>query len=68
MKCITWVCFDCVDAVDGQRYEGHLCTVHEDVCDVCGETKMVTEPRDFRVSRMSLIERQKELQGVNDND
>ena len=64
MRDIIWVCFDCVEAVGGQYYEGHMCTAHEDVCDVCGEVKPVTEPRDFRVSRMSLMERQKELQGA----
>ena len=63
MKDIQWVCWECVEAVGGQGREGHLCTAHEDICDVCGEMKPVTEPRDFRVSRMSLMERQKEICG-----
>ena len=61
MKDIVWVCWDCVEAVGGKGKEGHMCTCHEGICDVCGEMKTVTEPRDFIVSRMSLMERQKEL-------
>jgi rRNA maturation protein Nop10 len=43
----AWVCFPC-----GRKYgrgmpAGHLCTVHTDICDICGEETSVTEPRDF---------------------
>lgn len=43
----VWICFDC-----GHRYgrgmpQGHVCTTHEGVCDVCGQSKRVTELRDF---------------------
>lgn len=41
----TWVCFEC-----GEKYGRHapgICTVHEDVCGICGKTVPVTEPRDF---------------------
>lgn len=40
-----WVCDDC-----GRKHghkEPRRATWHEDLCGVCGETKMVTEPRDF---------------------
>jgi methionyl-tRNA synthetase len=40
-----WICFDCGEKY-GRRKAG-TCTVHPDICDVCGEETMVTEPRDF---------------------
>lgn len=43
----TWVCFECAQKVGGKFPEGHLATWHIDICDVCKETKSVTEPRDF---------------------
>lgn len=41
----SWVCLDC-----GKQYgrrRGGICTMHNGRCDVCGENKAVTEPRDF---------------------
>jgi len=41
----AWVCSDC-----GNKYGYHECgiaTWHEDTCGVCGQKKIVTEPRDF---------------------
>jgi hypothetical protein len=43
----VFICFDC-----GTRYgrgmpPGHICTVHEGVCEICGARASVTEPRDF---------------------
>lgn len=40
-----WVCRDC-GAQYGNR-PGGLCTMHYGKCDVCGESKAVTQPRDF---------------------
>lgn len=40
-----WVCGDCGEAY-GNRECG-LATWHDDKCGVCGEYKIVTEPRDF---------------------
>ena len=40
-----WVCGDC-----GSRYGNKPCgisTWHNDICGVCGNTRPVTEPRDF---------------------
>jgi hypothetical protein len=40
-----WICLDC-----GNKYgrrAGGVCTMHVGKCDVCGEEKSVTEPRDF---------------------
>lgn len=40
-----WICADC-----GDKYGNKECGVstwHMDICDICGETKPVTEPRDF---------------------
>jgi len=42
----SWVCQDCGSkASDGKQYPQS--TWHEGVCDICGKTKPVTEPRDF---------------------
>jgi hypothetical protein len=44
----AWVCLDC-----GARYgyrgatDGHIMTMHIGTCDICGEERAVTEPRDF---------------------
>ena len=40
-----WICSDC-----GNKYGRRKCgiaTWHNNTCDVCGEEKAVTEPRDF---------------------
>lgn len=44
----NWVCFDCGNKYGNGFPEGHVCTVHEGICGVCGKKKPVTEPRDFR--------------------
>lgn len=41
----TWICSDC-----GNKHGNRKCGVatwHVDRCCICGETKEVTEPRDF---------------------
>jgi len=50
----NWVCRDCGEKWgrwwDGSEYTGpspHCATFHEDACGVCGETKSVTEARDY---------------------
>lgn len=40
-----WICYDC-GMKHGKREPGLACW-HADKCDVCGEAKPVTEPRDF---------------------
>ena len=49
-----WVCQDCGEKWgrwwDGSEYTGpspYFSTFHEGSCGVCGETKAVTEARDF---------------------
>jgi hypothetical protein len=49
-----WVCHDCGRKWgawwESSVYTGpspHCATFHEDTCSVCGETKVVTEARDF---------------------
>jgi len=49
-----WVCHDCGREWgawwEGSVYTGpspHCATFHEGACSVCGETKVVTEARDF---------------------
>jgi hypothetical protein len=49
-----WVCRDCGEKWgrwwDGPVYSGpscHCATFHENACGVCGETKAVTEARDY---------------------
>ena len=41
----VWVCSDCGDLY-GRKPMG-TATFHEGTCEVCGEIKSVTEPRDF---------------------
>lgn len=41
----SWICFDC-GKKHGRRTPG-VATYHENTCDICGEKKLVTEPRDF---------------------
>lgn len=43
----AWICIDCGRKF-GRRRPTHEITVHEgDTCDICGEKKPTTEPRDF---------------------
>ena len=44
----TWVCHNCGhDAQPDKRKVHQISTYHAGICDVCGEKKPVTEPRDF---------------------
>lgn len=46
----SWVCYDCGMRLGRREYgDGEMksSTWHTGRCDVCGETKSVTEPRDF---------------------
>lgn len=43
----TWVCFDCGKKYGRGAPPGHVCAVHDGICDICTQTKQVTEPRDF---------------------
>lgn len=50
----NWVCLDCAKERGARIPEGHCYTIHSDVCGICKETKMVTEPRDFGKTRNLL--------------
>lgn len=50
----SWVCFDCAEERGARVPEGHLCTVHTDICGICNQSKTVTEPRDFGKTRYLL--------------
>lgn len=41
------VCISCGNRHGRGMPEGHLCTMHLGECGICGETRPVTEPRDF---------------------
>lgn len=43
----AWVCIDCGNKYGRGYPDGHCCTVHNGTCGLCGQTKPVTEPRDF---------------------
>jgi len=51
----SWVCVDCGNKARDEMNKGGvkhcgramMSTWHNGKCDVCGETKEVTEPRDF---------------------
>jgi hypothetical protein len=42
----AWVCHDCGTRY-GRRVPGEASTWHIDTCDVCGQEKPVTQPRDY---------------------
>lgn len=42
-----WVCKDCAYKAGGVSPRGMVSTFHRGKCDVCGEIKSVTEPRDY---------------------
>ena len=43
----SWICHAC-GVKYGKVIEGHRSTIHQGVCDWCGNTAYVTEPRDYR--------------------
>ena len=47
-----WVCVDCGHKYGQRITPGRLSTMHMDECDVCGQEKPVTQPRDFGYLRM----------------
>lgn len=46
-RAVDWICPQCALEHGAKTYPGHLATFHTGVCGCCGETKTVTEPRDF---------------------
>ena len=65
-KEINWVCSDCgIEAnrltclkryrEEPQKKCFDVSTFHKNTCDVCGEEKNVTEPRDFFYPDFSLL-------------
>ena len=44
-KQITWLCQDCGKRLSKKQFD--CSTWHKGKCDICGEEKDVTEPRDF---------------------
>lgn len=48
MKYPLWICHDCgMKARKRPLPEGSVATFHKAKCDVCGEIKAVTQPRDY---------------------
>lgn len=43
-----WVCEDCAKKAGGRLPKVNATTWHNDICGVCEEEKVVTEPRDYR--------------------
>jgi hypothetical protein len=43
----NWVCLDCGTRYGNGRGLNHIMTMHIGACDICGEERAVTEPRDF---------------------
>jgi hypothetical protein len=44
----SWICHECAMANGGVVGKNQVSTIHEDTCGWCNQTKMVTEPRDYR--------------------
>lgn len=49
-----WVCLPCASKKGAAIPDGHVYTMHTDVCGICGKTVPVTEPRDFGRTRHLL--------------
>lgn len=47
-RSVPWICVDCAKQCGATMHPDHVSTWHEDICGVCVEVKVVTEPRDFR--------------------
>ena len=47
----AWVCFECAKKRGARIPEGHVYTVHTDICGICGTSQVVTQPRDFGRTR-----------------
>lgn len=58
-KEINWCCSDCgrmASSLSGhKKLQFDISTFHAGICDVCGEKKSVTEPRDFFYPDFSLL-------------
>lgn len=56
---LYFICNDCAKAAGKLRSASRMATFHTAPCDVCGETKAVTEPRDwghFRGLELRILE------------
>ena len=53
LRHVTWVCHDCGIKL-GHVQEGHLSAMHEGVCDICKEAKIVTEARDYGLGGLRI--------------
>jgi len=60
-----WVCFDCGNKYGRGYPEGHVCSVHNGTCGICGEKKGVTEPRDFGHLKLDWREQYEASNGQN---
>lgn len=47
----AWVCWDCAKSRGASPPQGHVYTVHPDICGLCMQKKAVTEPRDYGATR-----------------
>lgn len=50
----SWVCIPCAYQRGASIPDGHVYTVHVDVCGICEKLVAVTEPRDFGKTRNLL--------------
>lgn len=51
-KVYQWICQDCAKKMSSKQFQ--YSTWHEGTCDVCGDKKVVTEPRDFFLSDYAI--------------
>lgn len=43
----SWICADCAHKKGWKMALNHVATFHNGTCNVCNESKAVTEPRDY---------------------
>ncbi len=53
----TWVCHGCAIKYGGNAPS--MATYHDNICDICGELKSVTEPRDYGYPKFPTKEKKK---------
>lgn len=49
----TWICWDCGRKACSYSDMNRMSTYHQGICDICKETKAVTQARDFGYSRLN---------------
>lgn len=50
-----WTCHECAVEYGGSWPPGHVATMHRGRCYVCGDTKSIAAPRDYRYPKFKTV-------------